>query len=201
MENKGFSMAFCGLDGTGKSTQIKNVETSLQSQNFDTSRVKLDFSPFNDYGKSKISNYILNGLSGFIIIKEHSYFHVASKKHDFTLYDRHILCYLAYAHAMGIKSTLLLKKGFSLYPPTNDPDLTLYFDIEVKSALDRISAKSTTAINKNETYETLSRAKGGYEMLIPHTKNVAVIDANKNSEDVFLQISSVVTKKIGHKLF
>lgn len=201
MANNNVSIAFCGIDGTGKGTQIENVRQKLQSQGFDVLPARLNFFPLNDYGNSKIKDVILKMQSGFEIVRAYTNFHFASKRNDFTLYDRHIICYLAYAYAMGVNQTLLLKRGFSLYPPTRDPDLTLYFDIDVQTALERIEDRTKVRQrDKSENYDTLSRAQEGYELLLPHVRKVARIDARKSNGEVLNQIEVALVKKIDNYL-
>ena len=56
------TIAFCGLDGSGKSTQLKLVKNDLLKDK----RIliaKLPYSPLNDLGKNPLKDLILEGRS------------------------------------------------------------------------------------------------------------------------------------------
>ena len=129
------TIAFCGLDGSGKSTQLKLVKNDLLKDK-KILIAKLPYSPLNDLGKNPLKDLILEGRSGVEIIKYYLKLQGReSSKYDYILHDRHMLCFLAYAHAYGIKNIETIK---SLLNIIKNPDLTLYFDIPPEIAVKRI---------------------------------------------------------------
>ena len=178
MEDRAKIIAFCGIDGCGKSTQLKLTKDYLSK----TSKVlvaKLNYSPFNKMGKNRFLDLALKGYSGFRII---SYYYDLQNKdvfnYDYILCDRHLLCYLAYAYAYNIKHLDIIKEFLFM---VNDPDLTFYFDVPVEEALKRISVRSFR--DKNENFKTLTLAKEGYEKAMQLFDNVYKIDGTLTSNE------------------
>ena len=178
MEDRAKIIAFCGIDGCGKSTQLKLTKDYLSK----TSKVlvaKLNYSPFNKMGKNRFLDLALKGYSGFRII---SYYYDLQNKdvfnYDYILCDRHLLCYLAYAYAYNIKHLDIIKEFLFM---VNDPDLTFYFDVPVEEALKRISVRSFR--DKNENFKTLTLAKEGYEKAMKLFDNVYKIDGTLTSNE------------------
>jgi len=187
------SIAFCGIDGSGKGTQINNVHNSLKNQNLDVLLAKLNYFPLNHYGDCIVKDAFLKLRSGIEILKYYSILRFKNPNYDFILHDRYIVCYLAYAYAKGINKVLLLKNCFDLL--INEADLTIYFDIEVKEALQRIETRNRKK-TRNENYETLSRAKEGYEILLARMKNIEIIQAGQSEEEVYQQVENCLVKKL-----
>lgn len=201
MTKNNISIAFCGIDGSGKSTHLNKTTDFFANKNLDILNARLSYFPLNDYGDSKIKDYLLNLRSLYEIINYYTKINFQSRKKDLTLYDRHILCYLAYAYAHGINPVVLLKHCFSLYPFIKEPDLTIYFNIDVNIALERIENRTKEKNkDKSESYETLSKAKEGYERLIPHYKNVEIINVtrytNRNEQEIFDQVRNIISYKL-----
>ena len=66
-KDKAKIIAFCGIDGAGKSTQIKLSKDYL-SKSAKVLVAKLDYSPFNKMGNNKFFDLTLKGYSGLKII-------------------------------------------------------------------------------------------------------------------------------------
>lgn len=191
MNKRAKVIAFSGIDGCGKSTQIQFVNKCL-SQEADVFIAKLAYFPLNDMGNNKIKDMLLKCRSGLEIIKYYSSLkHDVYNKYDFVLCDRHFLCYLAYAYAYGVKRVDIIKNFLDLI---DVPDLTLYFDIDVVNSLDRINMRGG-AVDKNENEEILRKAKEGYELLIPQFDNVKRVNANEEIEKIENSISKILVKQ------
>ena len=184
------TIAFCGLDGSGKSTQLKLVKNNLLKDK----RIliaKLPYSPLNDLGKNPLKDLILEGRSGVEIIKYYLRLQGReSSKYDYILHDRHMLCFLAYAHAYGIKNIQTIK---SLLNIIKNPDLTLYFDIPPEIAVKRIIERGEP-INKHENIETLSKVREGYHRGIKLFPNVEIIEAKRPIEQTTEHIKKILIK-------
>ncbi len=183
MKKKAKIIAFCGIDGSGKSTQLKLTKDYL-SQRAKVMVAKMDYSPLNKMGDNKVIDMFLKGYSGLKIINY--YFklqHFDTTNYDYILCDRHLLCYLAYAHAYGVSHLKFIR---DLLFMVDDPDLTLYFDVPVQVALDRINKRSFR--DKNENVLTLTEAKKGYDYAMTLFKNVYKIDGNLKEAKTFEQV-------------
>ncbi len=184
-------IAFSGIDGSGKSTQLKLVKNSLE-QNNRVFVAKIAYSPLNDMGKNKLIDSVLKCRSGLEIIKYYKLLELNEcKKYDYILCDRHLMCYLAYAHAYGVNNLNFIRKllGF-----VKDPDLTLYFDINVNTALERINERGRK-VDKNENFYTLSKAKEGYDDMFSIMDNIERINANKSESEIASNVNNVLHKR------
>ena len=72
----------------------------------------------------------------------------------------------------------------------DDPDLTLYFDVPVDVALDRVSKRSFR--DKNENVKTLTQAKEGYEHVMGLFDNVYKIDNTHSVLDSFEMVKEKI---------
>lgn len=189
-------IAFCGIDGCGKSSQLHIVKNSLEV-NYKVLEDKLEYSPLNDMGKNQVLDMALKARSGIEILTH--YLHLQSSEYDeydYILCDRHLLCYLAYAIAYDVKQIDLVRKILSII---NDPDLTLYFDVSVAESLARIN-KRGQKVNKSENEKILSKAKLGYIYLISRMENIDVIDSNGTMEETTDQVQKKIYKKFRVKI-
>ena len=66
MQKRAKIIAFSGIDGSGKTTQLKLVKEELLNKNVYIS--KLDYTPLNDMGKNKIFDLLLEARSGLEIL-------------------------------------------------------------------------------------------------------------------------------------
>ncbi len=177
MEDRAKIIAFCGIDGCGKSTQLKLTNDYL-SKSAKVLVSKINYSPLNKMGDNKCLDIFLKGYSAFKII---SYYHDLQNEvsnYDYILCDRHLLCYLAYAYAYGIKHLDIIKKIFFM---VKDPDLIFYFDVPVDVALKRISVRSFK--DRNENVKTLTLAKDGYEKVMGFFDNTYMIDGTLRTDE------------------
>ena len=128
-------------------------------------------------GQNKILDLLLEARSGFEILRYYLLLqHKDINNYDFVLYDRYLLCFLAYAYAYDVHALKLIRYFLKVI---KDPDLTLYFDINPNLALTRILNRGKP-LDKNENIDTLTKAKEGYTKLMPLFPNVEVIDASND---------------------
>lgn len=187
MTNK--TVAFSGIDGSGKSTQIKLVKDYLS--NYKVMVSKINYSPLNNMGYFKLLDMILKGVSGYKIISY--YYHLQKKEYnnyDYILFDRHLACYLAYAYAYGTQNIKFIRNLLNI---VKSPDLTLYYDVDINTSLERIKLRGED-INKGENYETLYKAKEGYEIVFDIIDNIERIDANLSQKEVYDSTVKVLSK-------
>ena len=82
-------IAFCGIDGSGKSTQLKLVRDYL-SKDAKVLVAKMSYSPLNRMGDNKIFDLALKGYSGLKII---SYYYDLQHKDVFNYDYTFLECY------------------------------------------------------------------------------------------------------------
>ena len=189
-EKRANIIAFCGIDGSGKTTQLKLTKDYL-SETGSVFVAKLDYFPLNKMG----DNYFLDmALKGYSALKIIAYYyelqHHEAFNYDYILCDRHLLCYLAYAHAYNIPFLKFIRDLLFL---VDDPDQTFYFDVPVEVALSRVSKRPS--MDRSENIATLTKAKEGYEYTIKLFKNVFRIDATLSEEECFSEIKKKIRVK------
>ncbi len=187
MSKKAEVMAFCGIDGCGKSTQLDIVHDYLTENGYNVFNARLSYFPLNDMGMSKLKDLVLKADSCLHIVKYYSYIELQERsKYDYILFDRHMLCYFAYAYAYQALPPKLLDCAYSVL---SHPDLTFYFDVNVNCSLNRIYDHETKQIDKSENFETLAKAKEGYEHLLTLSDEPVIrIDANGPLVDTTKQV-------------
>ena len=188
-DKRGKIIAFCGIDGSGKSTQLKLTKEYL-SKEAKVLVARLPYSPLNKMGDNKFFDLILKGYSGLRII---SYYYDLQRKqinnYDYILCDRHLLCYLAYAYAYNVPHLKIVR---DLLFMVDDPDLTFYFDVPVDMALERINKRSFK--DRNENARVLSKAKEGYEYVMGLFDNVYRIDNTLSEMESFEMVKEKIKK-------
>ncbi len=180
-------VAFCGIDGSGKSTQLKLTKDYL-SQDARVLVAKLDYSPLNKMGDNRLMDLILKGYSGLKIIFYYCNLdYTAAYNYDYILCDRHLLCYLAYAYAYDVPCIPAVRKLLFM---VKDPDMTLYFDVPADEALERINRRVSRDRNENEV--TLNKALTGYEYTMRLFDNVYRIDGTLTEEETFGKVKEKI---------
>lgn len=190
MHNKPKIIAFSGIDGSGKSTQLKLIYNELIT-NYRVFISKIEYMPLNDMNKNLIKNLLIEFKSGIEILKQATEIHTKNNKFDYILCDRYLMCYLAYAYLYGIEPIELIRKLLFFI---KNPDLTLYFDIDVNLALTRIKERNSE-INKHENYESLVQAKKGYEKLYNSFGNLEIINANQSIGEINSNVKDTLIRR------
>ena len=186
---KAKTIAFCGIDGSGKTTQLKLVKDFLTPKK--VLIAKAGYHPLNEMGQSKLLDLMLEAKSGIEILKY--YLKLQNKDiydYDFILYDRYLPCFLAYAYAYNVHCLKLIRNALKIL---QDPDLTLYFDIDPNTAIERI-LKRDKPLDKSENIDTLTKAKEGYELLMKLFPNVENIDASTDEATEQKEIQKILRK-------
>ena len=190
MHNKPKIIVFSGIDGSGKSTQLKLIYNELIT-NYRVFISKIEYMPLNDMNKNLIKNLLIEFKSGIEILKQATEIHTKNNKFDYILCDRYLMCYLAYAYLYGIEPVDLIRKMLFFI---KNPDLTLYFDIDVDLALNRIKQRNSE-INKHENYESLMKAKKGYEKLYNSFGNLEIINANQSIGEISSNVKDTLIRR------
>jgi dTMP kinase len=192
-------ITFEGVEGVGKSTQINLVLDWLKTKGFSTKLLREPGS--TNFGEqirelllSKESNIsahtelLLMFAARSEMIKEH----LSDSKEDFILCDRYYHASIAY-QGFGRKLSLdlinFLINGINC--PT--PDLTIIYDLDVKTGFER---KANDVIDRIESsgINFFEDVRKGYQQLAKDRSEVEILDASKPIELISQQTKTLVER-------
>jgi dTMP kinase len=186
-------IAFCGIDGSGKSTQVERVQKELSKRNIKSYISKVKYYPFWHYFDEMITHkemriymafhFAQHYLELLPILEEQGY--------DCVLCDEHKLRHLTYAKTNGFENIALLDSIFSLAPK---PDMTFYFDITSDIAMERIIIRRAAGHHSVETKETITPTIENYKKLLSTEQysNVVWVEALQSTEALTAHIVSKI---------
>ncbi|MAH06867.1 dTMP kinase [Candidatus Pacearchaeota archaeon] len=208
MKKDGLFIAFEGIDGCGKSTQIKkfveylfnldkhnhivltrnpykdtNVREVIKEDNDPITQADEIANLFIEDRKNQVNEIILPNL----------------KENHIIISDRFKLSTIAYQAAQGLDIQELIRRHENL--PT--PDLTFIIDIPTETAIERMNKENRTTHKFEHNPNFSNQVRNNYlkttELL---NEKIIVIDGNKTSEEVFEDIKTkfekiFLTKKMG----
>ena len=192
-------ITFEGIEGVGKSTQINLVLDWLKNKGFSTKLLREPGS--TNFGEeirelllskeSNISAYtelLLMFAARSEMIKEH----LIDSKEDFILCDRYYHASIAY-QGFGRKLSLdlinILIKGINC--PT--PDLTIIYDLDVKTGFER---KANDDIDRIESsgINFFEDVRKGYKQLAKDRSEVEILDASEPIELITQKTQDLVER-------
>lgn len=205
-------IAFDGIDGSGKSTQVELLCKYLKSQN--VKHTKLDLGGCGEFRKI-INKINTSSIKVSPAIREIIYYFEAlytnidliqSKKNDeVIIIDRYYLSYLAYGQLNGLTRDEIL--FFNKY--LVEPDLYFFIDIIPETAYERIICYrgidlpeigfcNSQKINQKEKLKDLylnfqTSVRNNYLKEIAGD-NHYILDANKKPEELHLEVVNEIQK-------
>lgn len=203
--NKPLFISFEGIDGSGKTTQIKLLYKKLLKNNI---KCILTREPGGtDFGK-KIRNILLHNKS--IKLSKRSEmqlyacdrtYHIenlilpALNHNTYVLSDRYIDSNLAYQNALGIPYDEIIDSNSYAFNNCM-PDITLYLKIDFKTYKKRNKNKNKDKIEmRGEQF--VKKVIKNYDTISKKYKNrYKVIDATKNIKEVENSINKIIEKLI-----
>jgi dTMP kinase len=200
---RGVFIAFEGIDGCGKSTQIKKFVEYLFEKN-KHNHIILTRNPYRDMNIRAILREDDNPLTKadklaelFIAdrkIQAEEIIIPFLEKGHFIVTDRYKLSTLTYQNAQGIEMKELIKKHEGL--PV--PDITFVVDVPAIIASERMKKD---AIKRNEhkfekNMEFLEEVRQNYHIAkkLLEGENIFIVDGTKNIEEVFKEIKIIFEK-------
>lgn len=195
-------IAFEGLNGSGKSTQMKLLKQRFQEQKIPF--ISTDEPTNGEWGK-KIREFISTpDLKGetpehiqilYILDRKEdieSNIQPALQSNKTVLAERYFLSTLAYGEATGIswKRLLVLHKQL-IGQEFSQPDVTFLFDIEPMAAFERLQ-KSGGVLDYFETLERLRKIREAYLKLSKNFNNIHIINAEVKPEKIHEQIVRIL---------
>ncbi len=201
---KGIFITFEGPDGSGKTTAINEVIKYFENLNFNIVKTR---EPGGSELAEKIRNLILDKDNPIDKHAEALLYAASRAQHindtikpaldkgEVVLCDRFIDSSLAYqgvARGLGIDEVLKLSE-FAIQGIL--PDLTIFFDIAPKDAIQRIKDNSQREVNRLDL-EKLSfheKVYSGYKKVTDmYPKRIKVIDASKDIPKVLDQVLFII---------
>lgn len=191
---KGCLIIFEGIDGTGKSTQLKLLNEALLSKGYDVVTTR---EPTNGrFGKKIRELYINRGnvsreeeLELFIQDREeHVEVFLAPmlSKKKIILCDRYYLSTIAYQGAAGMNVRMIEEKN--AFAPT--PDIALLFQLSPRTSIQRITQKRGDELNDFEQEDSLQAVEKIFNSL--SYPFIQKIDAEHSVENIHGSVLNLV---------
>ncbi|MBK79567.1 MAG: hypothetical protein CMQ43_01435 [Gammaproteobacteria bacterium] len=189
---RGWLIAACGIDGSGKSTHITLLNELAESLGISTKVCKLltsdsnYFKTLQDIGDQISSDSYCNLLIFERLRRAKAILPRFRSHYGLTILDRYILCDLAYVEAYGASSELI-QVAHSVAPV---PDLTIVFDVPPHEAMRRIRARGKPVYERQENERVLKRARRAYLNAAP-SWNATIIDTNRPLTESWSQLAEI----------
>lgn len=192
-----------GIDGCGKSTILQMLENSgLENTTCTSCMTNAVFEEELYHAEST-----LHFFRGDIFSHEFKHaLHISSVIYKMfnrilpllengknVILDRYIICIKLFADLFLEPSYSCLSKALQCLPA---PDLGIYFDIDIDTAIQRIAERSNrtgTLPHYSESKKALIIKKMGYETIIPNEEyDVLRIDANQSIDKVYNSVLKIL---------
>lgn len=205
--SKGIFISIEGCDGTGKSTQVRNLAAYLSSKEIDVVQTR---EPGGSFGAEEIRAMLVSGDTSRWHPMTESLMHLAARN-DHTLrtirpalsrdswvisdrFNDSTIAYQGYGHGVELKhletiSNLVLA-GFT-------PDLTFVLDMPSAASLERARDRSTA----EDRYEKMDGdfhervRKGFLAIAAEHKDRCIVVDAERSAGEISDTLCSIVEER------
>ncbi len=201
---EGLFITFEGADGCGKTTQIKMLKDYLENSGYE---VVLTREPGAKGLGEKVREILLN-YDGEVSDRCESFLFLADRAQNIdtivnpavkagkiVLCDRHIdstVAYQGYGRGLDLERINMLNR---LATDGKTPDLTLVFDIDVETSMQRVGKNKDRM--ESAGVEFHNKVRNGYlEIAKLNPERVKVIDGRETIEKVFENVKSVVNKTL-----
>lgn len=201
---KGLFITFEGIDGCGKTTQAVHTYRYLLTQGY---KVKLLREPGSTETAEKIREILLNKKLSInnlteLLLYEAARAEITSKeiapelaKGNVVICDRFYdstTAYQGYGRKLDIQMVRALNK---IAVGNLTPDLTLLFDVDLKTGLSRRDKNPDRLEMQTSTFFKRVR-KGFLEIARKDRKRIKVIDGSVDIDSVFEEVLKTVTRKL-----
>ena len=194
MSNRGYFIVFEGVDGGGKSTQIKMLSEYFKEVGYD---VELHMEPTHEFIGSLLWTYMRSKNRSFNPETEALLFAADRIEHGKTIQraldegkviisDRYLHSSLAYQGAAGVDVEWMK----SLNRHALKPDLVILLDIDPEKSLERVSDRDKTVFEESEY---LKRVRAEY-LRYADAGELIVVDATQPIMDVHVEIKRLIER-------
>ncbi len=200
---RGLLLAFEGLDGSGKSTQLARLAGRLRQCGHDVVTTR---EPTDGAHGRRIRQLAAAGES--VGPEEELRLFVADRREHVTrviapalargallLTDRYFLSTVAYQGAAGLDPDRLLLDSESEFPL---PDLALVFELEPRICLERVRARGAPAEPTFERFDRLQRVAEIFARL--GRSYVSRVDASGSPEEVAARVEALLAARLSLRL-
>lgn len=207
--SRGVFIVFEGGEGSGKSTNLELAYNYLVDKGLSCIKTR---EPGGIKISEDIRNIILDKKNTLMDPRTEALLYAAARRQHLVekivpalnegkvvLCDRFIyssLAYQGYAREIGIDDIFKINKfAISEYMP----DFTIFFDLDPKLGLERISKNSDREVNRLdlESIEFHERVRAGYNLLQKDkSNNIIAVNANNKLEDVFKDVINIILTNI-----
>lgn len=202
MSEKGLFITFEGADGCGKTTQINLLKDYLEKSGYE---VILTREPGAKGLGEKVREILLN-YDGVVSDRCESFLFLADRAQNIdiivkpavasgkiVLCDRHIdstVAYQGYGRGLDIERIKMLN---NLATDGKKPDLTIVFDIDVATSMERVGKDKDRMENAGIDFH--NRVRNGYlEIAKEEPERIKVINSEKSIDEVFEDLKKIVKK-------
>ena len=204
---KGLFLTIEGCDGSGKTTACTSVIERLTQEGYD---VMYSREPGGSDIAEQIRKVILDVKNTAMDVRTEALLYAASRRQHLiekiipainqgkiVICDRFIdssLAYQGYGREIGIEDVLKINQ-FSI--EGYFPDLTIYYDIDPQSGLNRIASRKNLDRLDVESLNFHNRVHQGYHIVCQmFPDRIKVIDASKSKQEVSEQTYQLIKEKI-----
>ena len=204
---EGILITFEGIDGSGKSTQIRRLKNFFKKNNI--KNVIFTREPGGSALGKKVKNLLINNNNNTISKESQILLLIAAryehyeklilpllKKNKIVISDRYQDSTFAYQcennkdlQDLLINFNHLLFKGFK-------PDLTFLLDINPNVSLKRISKRKTNNAFDKKALSFYKKVRSSYLKLAYKNSRIKVINAEDNQSEIFNKIINTIFKYI-----
>ena len=202
--SSGLFVTFEGIDGCGKTTQLKRARRYLDSLGYTTASLR---EPGSTPAAEKIRRILLNNHSSIndvteLLLYEAARSEITDREIRPLLKSGHIvLCdrfydsttaYQGYGRGLDVA---MVKRLHRVAVGEIKPDLTLLFDIDLKTASARLGKKRDRLESQPRAF--FNRVRRGFlEIASRERTRVKVIDGSGSVEDIFVQVKKHLLRKL-----
>ncbi len=209
---KGIFITFEGIDGSGKSTQIKKLARFFKENNYNN--VFFTKEPGGTDLGDNVRKLLLKNQKIQSSPETQILLHVASrfehfkklilpsiKKKKIVISDRYEDSTVAYQCGNNKKLNSLLKYLNSHLFKKLEPDLTILLDIKPHLAIERLKKRKSNNLFDNKTISFYSSVRNNYIKISKQKKRINVITSSIPEEELFKKIKKLIFQEIEKKCF
>ena len=202
-------ISFEGIEGSGKSTQIELLESSLKNLGHDVKKLR---EPGTTLLGERVREIFLEDNDETVDPITEAFLLYASRKHldqnilrknldkgFIVIADRYAdatLAYQCYGKGLSMDFIDFIDKESKLLTP----DLTFYLDISAKKSKERISSRKMDRM-ESESVEFFEKVRHGYlEIAKNNPSRIVCLDANKSIEELKTEIFNRTLKQLNAAL-